>query len=108
MDYLINLPNILLYYGSAILIFLIFIGIYTIITPYRELIEIRSNRNAAAAVALSGSMIGFSLPVASLIAHSANLINFFAWSTVASVVQIVTFCMRPALPSSAISALAFQ
>ncbi|WAK04372.1 DUF350 domain-containing protein [Methylobacter sp. YRD-M1] len=91
MDYLNNLPNFLLYYGNAILIFFIFIGIYTLITPYRELVEIRNNRNAAAAVALSGSMIGFSLPVVSLIAHSANLIDFFAWSTVSSVVQIVTF-----------------
>ncbi|MBF6650033.1 DUF350 domain-containing protein [Methylobacter sp. BlB1] len=91
MDYFINLPNISLYYGSAILIFLIFIGIYACITPYRELIEIRNNRNAAAAVALSGGMIGFSLPVVSLIANSANLIDFFAWGTMTSVVQIVTF-----------------
>lgn len=91
MDYLINLPNFLLYYGSAILIFLIFIGIYTVITPYRELVEIRNNRNAAAAVALSGSMIGFSLPVASLIAHAVNLTDFFAWSAVAIMVQIATF-----------------
>jgi putative membrane protein len=37
------------------------------------------------------SLVGFSLPVASAIAHAANIVDCIIWSVIALLVQIVVF-----------------
>lgn len=89
--YLQHLPTFFMYFGSAAVSMLVFALIYIKLTPYNELQEIRDKHNNAAAVALSGALIGFALPEASLLIHSVNIIDFFMWSIVALGVQLFAF-----------------
>lgn len=91
MQYLHALPTFLLYFGSAALSMLVFVMAYIRITPYNEHKEIHDRHNTAAAIALVGAMIGFALPEASLLIHAVGLIDFFAWSIVALLVQLFAF-----------------
>lgn len=78
---------------------LIFKAIYRWITPHDEGALIRSG-NMAAAVALGGALLGYVIPLASALAHTATLPEFVAWAILAGVIQIVTFWVvrRVALP----------
>ena len=59
-------------------------------TPHPEITLIRDN-NLAAATAFGGSLVGFSLPLASAIASSVALLDFVVWGIIAIVVQIIIF-----------------
>ncbi|WP_296596152.1 DUF350 domain-containing protein [Phenylobacterium sp.] len=78
---------------------LIFKAIYRWITPHDEGALIRGG-NMAAAVALGGALLGYVIPLASALAHTATLPEFVAWAILAGVIQIVTFWVvrRVALP----------
>lgn len=92
------LPAFLSYFavGAAILTF--FLLVYVNVTPYKELALIRAG-NTAAAVSLSGTLVGFALPIANVIAHSDTLLDLTMWGIVASVVQLLAyFIARTALP----------
>lgn len=67
-----------------------YIIIYIIITPHAEIKLIREN-NSSAAVAFSGSLMGFSLPIAIIIAHSSTLISCLVWGIIALLTQIFVF-----------------
>ncbi len=64
--------------------------IYQAITPYKESVLIRQG-NCAAAIVLGGALLGYVLPLASALAHTASLLEFCAWATLAGVIQIVSF-----------------
>jgi putative membrane protein len=89
-DYLVLLPSFLAYFGSALALTLVFLAVYTFITPVKEWTEIR-NGNAAAAVSVSGALLGFALALASVITNSRSLIDMTAWGGVALVAQLVAF-----------------
>lgn len=80
----------LFYIVLAVVLLALFQFIYTHVTPHREFDLIRQN-NTAAAVALSGAVIGFALPVASVISHSVSLLDFAVWAIIAAVVQLLAF-----------------
>lgn len=80
----------ILYISVALLLFWLFQFIYTRLTPHREFALIREN-NPAAAIALGGSLIGFSLPASNIIAHSVSILDFVAWVVIAAVVQLIAF-----------------
>ena len=69
---------------------LIFKAIYQAITPHNEGALIRAG-NSAAAVALGGAVIGYVIPLASALAHTASLPEFVAWAALAGVIQIAAF-----------------
>lgn len=64
--------------------------LYQFVTPYRERELIRQG-NTAAAIALIGALIGYVLPLASALSHTATLLEFAAWAVVAGIVQVVAF-----------------
>jgi len=74
----------------AALLLVMFFAIYTRITPYNEVLLIRQG-NPAAALSLGGSLIGFSMTIASSLIHTANFEQFFLWAFGAMVVQIVAY-----------------
>ena len=97
--FLATLPNFLSYFGAATVLLTAFITIYLFITPYDEIKLIRSN-NTAAAVSLSGAMLGFAMPIANVIAHSDTLLDLAVWSAVAGLVQLAAWGVaRVALPT---------
>jgi hypothetical protein len=66
---LAGLPAFLVYFCTAIIAVVLYLLIYTRITPHNEFQLIRDN-DPAAAIALGLSLLGFTLPVVSAIAHS--------------------------------------
>lgn len=79
-----------LYLIGAVAIFSLFALVYTRLTPHAEFALIREG-NTAASIALSGALIGFAIPVASVISHSISLLDFLAWALIASMVQLLVF-----------------
>lgn len=88
--YLLTLPAFALYFLSAIILLMLFLAIYTRVTPQHEWRLIRDG-NAAAAISLSGAMVGFAIPLASAIINSLSLIDALVWGLVALIVQCGTF-----------------
>ena len=87
---LAGLPAFLVYFCTAIFSVIVYLLVYTRITPHDEFKLIRDN-DPAAAIALGLSLLGFTLPVVSAIAHSANIVDCLVWSLVALLVQIVVY-----------------
>ena len=77
---------------------LIYLVIYMWVTPHHEINLIREN-NLAAALALAGSLVGFSLPLTSAIANSVALVDCAIWGLIAIVVQSVVDAVIKAAPS---------
>ena len=95
---LAGLPAFLVYFCTALIAVIAYLFVYTRVTPHNEFQLIRDN-DAAAAIALGLSLLGFVLPVVSAIAHSANVIDCFIWSLVALIVQIIVyFLVRVPVP----------
>ena len=78
------------YFFIAAVLIGAYVIIYIIITPHAEIKLIREN-NSSAAVAFSGSLMGFSLPIAIIIAHSSTLISCLVWGGIALITQIFVF-----------------
>lgn len=85
-----TLPNFITYIVVGGGLQGLFFLIYLWLTPYRELALIREG-NTAAAVSLGGAMIGFTLPLASVISHAASVVDTALWSIVALIVQIAAY-----------------
>src|SRR5262245_18228667 len=82
--------DFLLYFGQSIGFVVLFLAIYVRATPYREFALIRAG-NSAAAASLSGSLIGFVLPLASAVANSVNPWDMALWAAIALAVQILVY-----------------
>ena len=92
---LAGLPAFAAYFALAIVLLLLFVRLYTWVTPHDEFGLIRAN-NPAAAVAFAGAIIGFAWPLASAITHSMSLLDCAIWGGVALVVQVLTFVISSA------------
>ncbi len=89
-EYLSGLPAFLAFFGTAAVLTILFVLIYTRITKHNEMALIKQNVSAAS-VAFAGSLIGFALPLASAIDNSADLLDMILWGLVALIVQIIVF-----------------
>ena len=85
-----DLPWFFAYFATAIGLVLAYLFIYMWVTPHDEIKLIRDN-NMAASLAFAGSLVGFSLPLASAIAHSEAIVDCAIWGAIAIVVQIAVF-----------------
>lgn len=91
-------PAFLAYFVTAFVLTVIFVLLYSNLTPHREIALIRGG-NIAAAIALVGGLVGFVLPLASVIAHSASLIDVVIWGVIALAIQMGGFLLaRVVLP----------
>jgi putative membrane protein len=94
-----TLPDFLLYFLSAVLLCFGFLTIYVHTTPHREL-ELIKTGNRAAAIKLGGVLIGFVLPLASVITHSVGILDMCLWGLVALAVQLLGYqAMRLFIPN---------
>jgi putative membrane protein len=85
-----GLPAFIAYFCLATVLVIAFLLIYTRLTPINEFELVRKNVPGAA-IALGLSLLGFAMPLASAIAHAADLIDCAIWGVVALIVQIITF-----------------
>ncbi len=97
-DSLVGLPLFAAYLATAFVLTFLFVVIYIWVTPHPEIKLIREN-NLAASLAFAGSLVGFSLPLASAIANSVALVDCIVWGLIAIVVQIaVCYLVRLPIP----------
>ncbi len=93
-----SLLEFLAFFAVAAVLTVTFIAVYSKTTQHNEIKLIKEN-STAAAVAFSGSLIGFALPLASVMLNSSTLIDLALWGIVAMIVQIVVyFLVRMPMP----------
>jgi putative membrane protein len=97
-----TLPHFLAYFGSAVALAVVFLFLYSMATPHKEFALIREG-NAAAATQLTGTFLGFAIPVAVVIGNSVNIPDMLMWGAVAAVVQLVVFVVISRLLFKSIS-----
>ena len=90
MQSLQGFPAFVAYFCLAVALVIVFLLIYTRITPMNEFELIRKNVPGAA-ITLGLSLLGFALPLASAIAHTADLVDCAIWGVIALIVQLITF-----------------
>ncbi len=94
-----GLLSFLSFFGSGLIAVLIYTVIYMVITPHKEFALIK-DKNAAAALAFAGSLLGFVIAISRLIESAIHVGEFFLWVVVAIVVQLIAyFIVRLTLPS---------
>ena len=82
--------SFLAYFGTCLVLILAYLVIYMWVTPHNELALIKDNNTAASAAAI-GSLVGFSLPLFTIIQQSGSLVDCIFWGGVAIIVQVVIF-----------------
>lgn len=103
-DYFIGaLPHFLAYFAAAIMLAVAFLALYVRITPHREFALIAEG-NPAAAVQLTGTFIGFAVPMAAVIGNSVSIPDMLLWGAVAALVQLAVFFVIARLLFKGISA----
>ena len=85
-----GIDEFLIYLAASLALLSLFIAIYIWITPYHELTLIRQG-NVSAAASLSGTVLGFAIPLANSIAQSVNIAEMAMWGAIALAVQILVF-----------------
>jgi len=90
--FLENLSEFFLFFVVASALALFFVFVYTRVTRHNELALIKKN-STAAAVAFSGSLIGFALPLASTMINSINVIELVLWGVIALIVQVLVYLL---------------
>ena len=84
LDSLQGFVPFITYFGLAYLLTLVFLFIYSKVTPYCEWKLVKENNPAAAT---------FVLPIASAAVNAVSLIDFAVWGVIAGVMQLTTFFM---------------
>ncbi len=88
--YLLGLPAFFSYFAIGGILLLLFITMYNWLTPINEWELVKQN-DLAAAIAFSGSLMGFVVPLVSAIANAQSNIECILWGVVALIVQLVAF-----------------
>jgi putative membrane protein len=83
-------PVTLLHASVTMLVLFLGAALYILLTPHREIALIREG-NAAAAVSLSGVLLGLSIPLAVSLTASTSIIEVGIWGAATVVVQLLVF-----------------
>lgn len=79
------------YFAGAVGFCAAFCLLYGQVTRHDEFALIVEKRNAAAAIAFGGSLLGFAIALAAAIHHTASIPEFVMWGVVALVTQIIAY-----------------
>ncbi len=87
---LMGLGGFVAYFGISVILLVAFKQVYTWATPYDEFALIKE-KNTAAAIGVSGAIIGFCIAVAGAASNSVSALDFAIWSIVALIAQLFAF-----------------
>ena len=91
LDYTIAaLPDYLGFLATMAGLIALFTAIYQAITPYHEIRLIRAG-NRAAALSLSGTIIGLAIALNSVAAGAVSILDMALWGAIACISQLVVF-----------------
>lgn len=91
-DNFADLQEFLAFFVVAVILTIIFVGVYSTVTRHKE-IKLIKEKSTAAAIAFSGSLIGFAMPLASAMMNSVTILEMVVWGVVALIVQIVVYLL---------------
>ena len=98
-DSFAGFDDFLVYLAVSLVLTALFIAIYVRVTPYREIALIREG-NMAASFSLSGSLLGFVIPLAAAVKYSVSLVDMAIWGLIALLVQLAAFvCVKLLIPT---------
>ena len=98
-DSFAGFDDFLVYLAVSLVLSALFIAIYIRVTPYREIALIREG-NMAASFSLSGSLLGFVIPLAAAVKYSVSLVDMAIWGLIALLVQLAAFvCVKLLIPT---------
>ncbi|MFT5488512.1 MAG: putative membrane protein [Paracoccaceae bacterium] len=89
-SFLAGFPVLLLHFAVTLAMLGIGVTIYLFVTPYHELRLIRSG-NTAAAVSISGAIVGMAIPLAICMATSVNIWDIVIWGIVTLLIQVLAY-----------------
>lgn len=89
-SFLSGLPILLLHFSLTILMLGLGATIYVLVTPYHE-IKLIKQGNSAAALSLSGALIGMGLPLSVAMAGSVNALDILVYGAVSLVLQLAAY-----------------
>jgi putative membrane protein len=78
----------LFFIGAAMVI--VFLVIYSKITPHNEW-QLIKNNNMAASLAFSGTLLGYVIPLSSAAINAVSIPDYFAWGGIALVIQLIIY-----------------
>lgn len=83
-------PVFLAHAGVTVIILFAAAALYVLLTPHKEITLIREG-NTAAALSLSGVLLGLAIPLSASLKASTNVIEIGLWGAVTVVVQLLVF-----------------
>ncbi len=83
-------PVFLAHAGVTVIILVAAAALYVLLTPHKEITLIREG-NTAAALSLSGVLVGLAIPLSASLKSSTNVIEIGLWGAVTVVVQLLVF-----------------
>jgi putative membrane protein len=97
-SFLAGFPVLMLHSSVTLAILVVGVFVYIKITPYDDIALIKVG-NTAAAVSLSGAIIGFALPLAFAMASSITVYEILIWGPVTLLLQLVAYRITDAVLS---------
>ena len=89
-SFIAGFPIFMLHSAVTIGILAAGVWVYVTITPHREFRLVRDG-NLAAAISLSGAILGIALPLAFSLAASVNVFDVVVWGVVTVVLQLIAY-----------------
>lgn len=97
-SFLAGFPVLMLHSSVTLAILVVGVFVYIKITPYDDIALIKAG-NTAAAVSLSGAIIGFAVPLAFAMASSITVYEILIWGPVTLLLQLVAYRITDAVLS---------
>ena len=97
-NFLAGFPVLMLHSSVTLAILVVGVFVYIKITPYDDIALIKAG-NTAAAVSLSGAIIGFAVPLAFAMASSITVYEILIWGPVTLLLQLISYRITDAVLS---------
>ena len=89
-SFLAGFPVLLMHFLVTIAMLVVGVTIYIWITPHKDVTLVREG-NVAAAISLSGAILGLSIPLAMSMSVSVNVADIVIWGLLTLVIQLIVF-----------------
>jgi len=83
-------PIALMHAGATLLILILGLSLYALLSPHREVPQIRHG-NAAAMVSFAGAVVGLAIPLAMSLSASTSITEIGLWGVLIVFVQLLAF-----------------
>ena len=89
-SFLAGFPVLLMHFLVTIAMLIVGVTIYIWITPHKDVALVRAG-NVAAAISLSGAILGLAIPLAMSMSVSVNVADIVIWGLLTLVIQLIVF-----------------